>query len=179
MDRARRPVQQQRGALYRDRDNVLWIGTYDGGLNRFANQRFTSYTVKNGLYNNGVFQILEDDAAKFWMTSNRGIHRVAKEQLNALAAGTLTAVSSSSYGKSDGMRSEECNGGIWPAGVRARDGRLWLPTQDGVAVIDPTAVAATSPAPVVKIESTARRSRRVPRSASRPGRRTWRFAIPA
>ena len=89
----------------------------------------------------------------FWMTSNRGIHRVAKEQLNAFAAGTLSAVSSSSYGKSDGMLNEECNGGIWPAGIRARDGRLWLPTQDGVAVIDPKEVAANTRPPTVRIES--------------------------
>ena len=52
------------------------------------------------------------------------------------------------------MLSEECNGGIWPAGIRARDGRLWLPTQDGVAVIDPRAVAANTRPPTVRIEST-------------------------
>ena len=140
-------------ALYLDRDGVLWIGTYDGGLGRFQNGRFAAITVRGGLFNNGVFQILEDDSGTFWMTSNRGIHRVAKEQLNAFAAGTLSAVSSSSYGKSDGMLNEECNGGIWPAGIRARDGRLWLPTQDGVAVIDPKEVAANTRPPTVRIES--------------------------
>ena len=87
------------------------------------------------------------------MTSNRGIHRVSKAQLNAFAAGTLSAVSSSSYGRSDGMLSEECNGGIWPAGIRARDGRLWLPTQDGVAVIDPRTVTSNKNAPTPRIES--------------------------
>jgi signal transduction histidine kinase/streptogramin lyase len=140
-------------ALYLDRDGVLWIGTYDGGLGRFQNGRLTTINVKHGLFNNGVFQILEDDAGAFWMTSNRGIHRVAKEQLNAFAAGRLSAVSSSSYGKSDGMLNEECNGGIWPAGIRARDGKLWLPTQDGVAVIDPKAVGANTRPPSVRIES--------------------------
>jgi signal transduction histidine kinase/ligand-binding sensor domain-containing protein len=140
-------------ALYLDRAGVLWIGTYDGGLGRFENGKFTAVTVKDGLYNNGVFQILEDDTGRFWMTSNRGIHRVAKAQLNAFAAGTLSAVSSSSFGKSDGMLSEECNGGIWPAGTRANDGRLWLPTQDGVAVIDPTTVTANRRTPTPRIES--------------------------
>ena len=140
-------------ALYLDRDSVLWIGTYDGGLGRLQNGRLTAITVRNGLFNNGVFQILEDDAGEFWMTSNRGIHRVAKDQLNAFAAGRLSAVSASSYGKSDGMLTEECNGGIWPAGIRARDGRLWLPTQDGVAVIDPKAAAANTRPPTMRIES--------------------------
>ena len=30
----------------------------------FQNGRLTAITVKDGLYNNGVFQILEDDAGK-------------------------------------------------------------------------------------------------------------------
>ena len=128
-------------------------GRTDGGLGRLQNGRLTAITVRNGLFNNGVFQILEDDAGEFWMTSNRGIHRVAKDQLNAFAAGRLSAVSASSYGKSDGMLTEECNGGIWPAGIRARDGRLWLPTQDGVAVIDPKAAAANTRPPTMRIES--------------------------
>ena len=52
------------------------------------------------------------------------------------------------------MLNIECNGGRWPAGVKARDGRLWFPTQDGVAVIDPDAVAINAAA--------ARRDRSVP-----------------
>ena len=33
------------------------------------------------------------------------------------------------YGVADGMKSSECNGGYQPAGWKARDGRLWFPTQ--------------------------------------------------
>jgi signal transduction histidine kinase len=51
------------------------------------------------------------------------------------------------------MLSSECNGGFWPAGVRARDGRLWFPTQDGVAVIDPASVTTNLQPPPVVIES--------------------------
>src|SRR5690606_29751333 len=48
------------------------------------------------------------------------------------------------------MRNREANGGVQPAGVRARDGRLWFPTQDGVVVIDPARVAvARVPSPPV------------------------------
>ena len=107
--------------------------------------------MKHGLFNNGVFQILEDDAGAFWMTSNRGIHRVSKEQLNAFAAGTLSAVSSSSTAVMDAERRVQRRDR--PAGIRARDGKLWLPTQDGVAVIDPKAVAANTRPPTVRIES--------------------------
>ena len=140
-------------ALYEDADGTLWIGSYDGGLARFKNGRFTSYNSKTGLPNDGAFQILEDDDRNFWISSNRGIYRVSKDELNAFADGSISRVNSISYGKSDGMLNAECNGGRSPAGIRADDGRLWFPTMDGVAVIDPRDIKVNSQPPPVVIES--------------------------
>ncbi len=140
-------------ALYEDREGVLWIGTYDGGLGRFKDGKFTRYTTKEGLFDNGVFQILEDGRGNFWMSCNRGIYRVSRQELNEFAEGKLAAIISIAYGKGDGMLSAECNGSRWPAGIKAHDGRLWFPTQDGVAVIDPEAVPTNPQPPPVVIES--------------------------
>jgi hypothetical protein len=87
------------------------------------------------------------------MSCNRGIYRVAKNELNAFARGESHDISSVAYGRSDGMRNAECNGGLSPAGIRAHDGKLWFPTQDGVVVIDPNRVGANLGAPPVVIES--------------------------
>ena len=140
-------------AVHEDDDGVLWIGTYDSGLARLAQGRFTHYTTRTGLFNDGVFQILEDGRGNLWMSSNRGISRVRKQELNELAAGKRREVSSIAYGRGDGMLNVECNGGAWPAGTEARDGTLWFPTQDGVAVIDPAAVSTNPRPPPVVIES--------------------------
>ena len=140
-------------ALYQDNDGALWIGTYDSGLGRFKDGRFTRYTVKDGLYSNGVFQILEDSSGWFWMSCNRGIYRVRKQELNDFADGKIKAIASIDYGKSDGMINAECNGGRWPAGVRARDGKMWFPTMDGVAVIDPATMTTNAQPPPVMIEA--------------------------
>jgi signal transduction histidine kinase/ligand-binding sensor domain-containing protein len=139
-------------SLYEDRDGVLWIGTYDSGLGRFKDGRFTRYTTREGLFNDGVFQILEDDFGYLWMSCNQGIYRVRKQELNEFAAGQRRDITSIAFGKSDGMLNVECNGGLWPAGVKARDGRLWFPTQDGVAVVDPAAVTTNQQPPPVLIE---------------------------
>ncbi len=139
--------------LYEDDDGVLWIGTYDGGLGRLQNGRLTRYTVREGLFNNGVFQILEDSHGYLWMSCNRSISRVSKSDLNDFAAGKRPAVSSIAYGKSDGMRNAECNGGLSPAGIRRRNGELWFPTQDGVAIVDPGRVTVNFRPPPVVIES--------------------------
>lgn len=140
-------------SLYQDTNGVLWIGTYDGGLGRFADGKFTRYTTKDGLFNDGVFQILEDFRGNFWMSSNRGIYRVSRAELNEFAEGKRRTITSVAYGKSDGMLNVEGNGGRSPAGIKARDGRLWFPTQDGAAVIDPEKLTINPRPPPVMIES--------------------------
>lgn len=140
-------------SIYEDRDGVLWIGTYDGGMARFRNGRFTRYTTREGLFDDGAFQILEDGRGYLWMSSNRGIYRVSKREMHEVADGRLHAVTAVSYGKSDGMRSVEANGGSWPAGIKARDGTLWFPTQDGVVTIDPERLPAAAAAAPVRIEA--------------------------
>jgi signal transduction histidine kinase len=87
------------------------------------------------------------------MSSNQGIYRVSRKELEDFAAGRTAMVTSTAFGKSDGMLITECNGGRQPAGIKTRDGKLWFPTQDGVAIIDPEAVPFNSQPPAVVIES--------------------------
>jgi hypothetical protein len=140
-------------SLYEDAENVLWVGSYDGGLTRFKDGKFTRYTIADGLFNDGVFQILEDSFRNLWMSSNRGIYRVAKSQLDDFADGKISRIESIAYDKSDGLLETECNGGQQPAGAKMRDGKLWFPTQGGVAVIDPETIKANPVAPPVTIEA--------------------------
>ncbi|HEX9000510.1 MAG TPA: two-component regulator propeller domain-containing protein [Blastocatellia bacterium] len=138
--------------LYEDGDGALWIGTYDGGLTRLKNGRFTHYTVREGLFGNGVFQILEDGSGYFWMSCNQGIFRVRRQELNDFAEGRIASITSVGYGVKDGMVNPECNGGRQPAGWRMRDGKLWFPTINGLAIVDPAGVPINKLPPPVVIE---------------------------
>lgn len=139
-------------SMTEDADGTLWIGTYDRGLSRFKDGKFTNYTIANGLFNNGVFSILEDGRNNFWISSNRGIYRVSKRQLNDFADGKIRSITSVSYSKHDGMLNAECNGGRQPSAIKARDGRLWFPTQQGAAIINPETVPFNENPPPVVIE---------------------------
>jgi len=130
----------------------LWIGTYGGGLNRFRDGRFTVYTTDHGLPDNVIYQILDDGQGNLWMSSNRGIFRISKKELNEFARGKITSVASAVYGTADGMKSAECNGGNQSAGCKTRDGRLWFPTTKGVVVVDPTNIRTNALPPPVAIE---------------------------
>jgi len=87
------------------------------------------------------------------MSSNRGIFRVRKQELNDFAVGKIKTITSLAFNKSDGLPSAECNGGRWPAGVKTRDGQLLFPTMGGVAVIAPETVPFNAQPPPVVIES--------------------------
>lgn len=139
--------------IYEDDEGVLWIGTYDEGMSRFKDGKFVSYKADNGLYNNGVFAIQEDRRHNFWISSNRGIYRVKRQELNDFAEGKIDKINSVSYGKEDGMLSTECNGGRQPAAITDKDGNFWFATQNGVAIVNPEFETYNSLAPPVVIES--------------------------
>ena len=113
------------------------MGTSGSGLLRFSQGRFTTYRSSDGLYDDNVFATLDDHLGNLWMTSNKGVFRVAKSQLNAFADGALSTIRPIAYGIADGMKSAECNGGFQPATLRSVDGRLWFPTVKGFSVVSP------------------------------------------
>jgi ligand-binding sensor domain-containing protein len=139
--------------LLGDERGVLWIGTYDGGLNRLEEGRLTRYSRKDGLYDDIITQILPDSRGFFWIGGGRGIFRVSRDELDAFARGRIASITSTPFGPADPRRPFECNGGFQPAGFRARDGMLWFPTSDGLAVVDPTLVPVNETPPPMVIES--------------------------
>lgn len=139
-------------ALHADRNGDLWIGTMEQGLLRFRNGGFARFTTDNGLFDNLIYQILEDDTGHLWMSCNRGIFRASKAELNTVADGRAARIECTVFGKSDGLVSTECNGTIQPAGWKASDGRLWFPTTKGVAVVDPQHLPQNRFPPQVVIE---------------------------
>jgi signal transduction histidine kinase/ligand-binding sensor domain-containing protein len=133
-----------------DEDGTLWLGTNGGGVIRYRQGKFTNYTTFAGLYNDSIFTILDDKLGRLWMSSNKGIFSVPRKQFDEFANHSIAAIKSTVYGTADGMKDPECNGGFQPAGWRAKDGRLYFPTMQGVATVDPASLTGDhAPASVV------------------------------
>ncbi|MCX6929694.1 MAG: triple tyrosine motif-containing protein, partial [Verrucomicrobia bacterium] len=138
--------------LYLDRQGSVWIGTVGGGLSRWRNGQINTFTMREGLPDNTISQILEDDTGRLWLGSNRGIACVSKHELEEFAAGKITFLYPQVYGRAEGMPSEECTGGFFPAGLKTKSGRLCFTTLKGMVVADPRTQAAGAPAPTVVLE---------------------------
>jgi signal transduction histidine kinase/ligand-binding sensor domain-containing protein/ActR/RegA family two-component response regulator len=123
--------------LYEDDEGVLWIGTRDAGLNRWDHGRITVYNESVGLAHNAVYSIAEDDNHNLWMSSNQGVFRTAKNQLQEYAEGRIHNIVSTLYDTTDGMPNSECGSLVQPTVWKAQDGKIWYPTVSGIAIIDP------------------------------------------
>jgi signal transduction histidine kinase/ligand-binding sensor domain-containing protein/AraC-like DNA-binding protein len=150
-------------SLYQDADGWLWVGSEGRGLARLdprawgegrpmTKAAIVRIGTKDGLFDEVIHQILEDDAGRLWMNTNRGVFWVARAELNAFAEGRVSRVHSTAYTERDGIRNREGNGGVQPAGAKGLDGRLWFPTQDGVVVVDPAKVRRDVLAPPLVVE---------------------------
>lgn len=139
-------------ALHADAQGRVWIGTYGGGLALWHDGRLTTFRAKDGLPSDTAFSILEDDDGFLWVGDNGGAYRVAKAALERFARGTIARIPARRFGRLEGLRAAETNGGGEGTGYRAHDGRLWFATPDGVAVVDPRRLRAPVAAPRVAIE---------------------------
>ena len=139
--------------IYIDADGVVWIGTDRSGLQRIEKDMVTQYGPEQGYDAVAVHEIQEDDLGYLWLTCNKGIFRVNKQELNSIARGEQQQTTFTLYGIVDGMGSAECNGGSQPAGWKMRNGTIWFPTMKGVTIVSPQKLPTNAIIPPVYIET--------------------------
>lgn len=145
-------------SIYEESDGTLWIGTYADGLFRYREGRFAQVSTRQGLYHNGVWQILDDGRGGYWISSDGGIFRVNRKRLHAVAdaveagAAPVRLLRPLVFTEPEGMPSREGNRGF-PAGWRLADGRLLFNNIAGAVVIDPERAISPPPAPPMVIQS--------------------------
>lgn len=123
-----------------DADGTLWLGSQAGGLLCWRTGRFVQVNLGIlGQPSPRISGILEDEGGFFWMPSNRGILRVARNELLAAADGNGGHHVCPVLDVTDGLPSAECANSRQPVCGRDGSGRLWFATLKGVAMIDPTA----------------------------------------
>ena len=85
---------------YESRSGDLWLGTYGGGLNRMveANGEFDRISTQDGLPNDVIYGILEEQDGHLWISTNLGLCRFNPR------TGAM-----SNFDVNDGLQSNEFN----------------------------------------------------------------------
>ena len=124
--------------LVEDRSGGVWVATQNG-VSRYLNGRFTAITQANAPLVDLVPVIVEDDEGYIWVGVNSGVGviRFHPREVDRVAANPSYHLEYALYNETDGLQQAPLT---WQSGVgavRARDGRLWLTSGPGIAVIDP------------------------------------------
>ena len=119
-------------AIYKDKSGYVWIGTHGGGLNILdpVTNEFEHLTTKNGLPNNVVYGILEDDDENIWVSTNNGLAKYNRK-----------IKIFTNYDIADGLQGNEFNGGAYFKGA---DGEFFFGGINGFNCFFPTQIKTNS-----------------------------------
>jgi ligand-binding sensor domain-containing protein/signal transduction histidine kinase len=118
-----------------DRDGTLWVGTLDGGLHRYNQEadNFKRYTESEGLPNNTVYGILEDEKGRLWISTNRGLALFNPDD-------EMFTV----YTVADGLQSNEFNSG---ASFKGKSSTLYMGGVHGLTFFDSSLITENRTVP--------------------------------
>jgi signal transduction histidine kinase/CheY-like chemotaxis protein/ligand-binding sensor domain-containing protein len=129
----------------------VWALTMSG-LNRIAGSHLTPFTRAEGIPETDNGWIVEDGHGYLWIAS-RGMLRVPRADLDAVAEGRKRAVEPRAFGVADGMRAgSEFAFGVTPSAWKGQGDKLYLGTYSGMMEIDPARLAIERRPPPALIE---------------------------
>lgn len=139
--------------ITQDSKGRFLFGSYGGGLIVYSpgNEPLTLST-ENGLYDDTISQLNFDDIGNLWLGGNLGMFFIEKNQIQPFLNGEIDHVRVSRLGVAEGMTIRETNGGFMPSSQMTPDGKLLIPTVQGVNVIDTNQMELNRQAPNVVVE---------------------------
>jgi signal transduction histidine kinase/ligand-binding sensor domain-containing protein/ActR/RegA family two-component response regulator len=154
--------------IYEDANHDLWIGTVGAGLARLRNGKLRSYGPEQGLFDGKIWTIVEDNNGSLWMTSDYGLYRVRKSDLNDLDNGKIKSIPYVSYGTKEGLPSSEFNGSYQSTGLKDARGKMLFASVQGIVEVDADPFATNKLAPPMALEGELLDGQAIPENATVP-----------
>ena len=132
-----------------DSKGVLWVGTI-GGIARIQGTQVDSWTQDNGLFDNYIRAIVPDDKGWLWLHSAAGIFRIRQDNLeiNRKKAEKLNC---EAFDGMDSVKTLE-TADVEYSACKTRDGRIWIPSPEGIILVDPDHLSTITSQPPAHIE---------------------------
>ena len=134
------------------RGDRVWIGTADSGLYLLHRGRIASLGHLHPRLHQEVIAITEDDLGYLWLIGRYGLTRVALKRLEEVAAGPAGPIEVQGFDVTDGLGLASFEMDYQRSIAKDSAGRLWLPSADGVLLVDPRKVLADTTPPQALIE---------------------------
>lgn len=135
--------------LYLDNNKVLWIGTTGNGFFAIKHGRITKFPLDKNQDLKVVHSFIEDNHGFLWMSTNNGLLRCRKKDLDNYQAGNDTYIYYQAFQRESGFNTNEFNGSCTPSATRLPDGKFCFPSLDGLVEFYPDSIR--EPLPVNKI----------------------------
>ncbi len=115
-------------SVFQDSRGDIWFATMGEGLVRINSKtgRLSTLSVKDGLSNNTVYNLVEDRNGNLWATTNQGVSKISPETMNIW-----------NYDIQDGIQGHEFNLG---AAVLLSTGEIMLGGMNGLNIFNPSAL---------------------------------------
>lgn len=145
-----RPSNEASFAAHEDADGVIWAASTTGIL-RIAKDSVKSFSRRQGMPFEAVYDIVEDDFGYFWMPSAKGILRVKKNELEENLKDHRKEIHWRVFDTSDDLEKAQCTGASQI--FKDASGTFWFPMQEGLVRVNPTEIKTDSIPPKIQIES--------------------------
>lgn len=116
--------------LFKDAADQIWVGVFGGGLNRLVEYDkekhipiFKSYGIRDGLNNDVVMSIIEDNDQNLWFATESGLSRFDRQTEHFR-----------NFDKYDGFLSVQMEEG---SALKTENGELWLGCKEGILIFSP------------------------------------------
>ena len=136
LDKPQSKVIDKITCIYETKDGTLWLGSDGYGLYRrvvdkSGKERFEVLTTDDGLANNAVKGLVDDNQGRLWITTNNGLSVYDPRQHTFI-----------NYGERDGLL---CQHFYWNSAIKGHDGVIYLGSMRGLTAIRGENTDVTNP----------------------------------
>lgn len=133
-------------------DNNGYLLCTNIGLHYFKEGKFIDLQIGNSGNPKTFFDLVDDKIGGYWITSNFGILRIDKSDVQKHLNGALSYIKYELYDNHEGMLNNECTGAT-RSFLDQETGKIYVPTFQGVAVVNPSIDLVNDRVPEVYVTS--------------------------
>src|SRR3546814_644119 len=133
-------------------DRMYWITTYQRGFFLYEDKKISSFPLDKNHYLATSHCTLEDLHGFLWISTNKGLFKVSKQQLLNYRSDHRQEPFYFYYDKQWGFETNEFNGGCEPCAIQLPNGHFSFPSLNGLVQFNPLAVKNEFPTDAIILD---------------------------